>query len=268
MARAMGVFSDTTAFAYLAVTWFLVTLIASVQAARPAMRYAGAFAAAVMLQATAYATLSRSMLANAAAAVLTVPFLRLGSGTKRGAVKLAVALSVCFVALVVVGAAALPKLAATALKLVEERVFGALGSVGHGWEGLNTASSLRLEIWNTYLPFFWENPLTGIGYKALWIQRKLPPDNSYLGTLVETGMLGAVTMLSFLILVTRGLLSAGRQAEEASLFMALWVGLLVHAFFADVFTFWGTMPSVFVLIGTALQYGVHGPGERVTNPER
>ena len=124
----------------------------------------------------------------------------------------------------------------------------------------DAALSGRLSIWSGYLPLLRQSPLVGIGYKSLILAHSSPPDNSYLGALVETGVLGAGLFYLFIFFILLQLfkysrISGGPWWKLAA--FSMWLGSAIAGLTADVFTYWGVMPVLLALVG-----GVLYPGEK------
>ncbi len=119
----------------------------------------------------------------------------------------------------------------------------------------DSALSGRLTIWSGYLPLLKTSPLVGTGYKSLMLVHAAPPDNSFLGALVETGLLGAFFFIMFNL---TALLKIWRMARYfirswwVSAIALLWLEVILAALTADVFTYWGVTPVLMVLLGGTL----------------
>lgn len=86
----------------------------------------------------------------------------------------------------------------------------------------------RLEYWSEIAPLANENPVTGIGYgmTSYLTQQGKQPHNDYLRAYVETGVLGLVAYLVFIVLLVRTGLRAARAAPPGTLDRSVAVGYL------------------------------------------
>jgi O-antigen ligase len=124
--------------------------------------------------------------------------------------------------------------------------------------GINEISSGRLENWKLILGLLEKNPVTGLGYKSLIFQYKIAPDNNFLSIFAETGVLGLFFFLGFIFLCLKRLHRIVLNSEETAVLAArafiFWQVVLIIAFTADVFTYWGIIPVLMLLTGALFQY--------------
>jgi len=123
-------------------------------------------------------------------------------------------------------------------------------------EALDELASGRLTNWGAYLGLVLENPLTGIGYKALSLERGVPPDNQYLSLLVETGVLGLGTYLVFAgALVWTAMTMYVRGNALGWALLVIWAGQFAIGLTIDTLTFWGAMPPILIITFASMNAG-------------
>lgn len=249
-ARASGVFGDYIAFGHLAALWFMMALfgIARLSGIKQWAASAGAFALAAS---ALIASLSRGALLYltvAVPALLCAPWPR----EWKKMLQRATMTIVCSCALLALTAFLwLPGPLEKGLQILQLRVnaVGLSAAANGQWD---VATSNRLGNWAEYAKLIEHNPITGIGYKTLFIGKGIPPDNTYLGTLVETGILGLAAMLGFLVSVLRRLIVGARKYPPAWFILALWLGCIVEGITNDFLTFWGTTPALMAMTGAVI----------------
>lgn len=270
--RAGGIFTDSSAFGHLIATW-LTTVVAFAPIAfgmkrrRILLLLLGALGlAAVAL----YGSLSRSAfigLAGAGLVALLLPMPKLWRTTYAYAVP----------RLLAIGAVAVLTAALVAPSLVARTtdfLFGRLAvdtisALTGDRDQANLVTSGRVANWLTYLGFFEENPVSGIGYKALRLDRGVPPDNNYLAVLVETGVAGAIAFAAFLGGVfMMAFLAYARGSRFGWPLLVLWAGQAAMGVAIDFMTFWGTMPAVMALTALCLIASERTVAERATQVPR
>lgn len=145
-------------------------------------------------------------------------------------------------------------------------------SILYSGTATNAVLSGRLTTWQTLAQFASEHPANlvfGVGYKTLpysdSVGTSVIPDNTYLGLLIETGVLGlgAFLAMNFEFLrqafkVARGPVSM--QSLAGVLFLCFWTGELVQMFSGDLITYWRVLPCYFWTLGVALTTGVADSG--------
>jgi len=91
----------------------------------------------------------------------------------------------------------------------------------------------------------------GLGYKSLDAFYNSLPDNNFFQALFEMGILGAVALLSLIIMGLKAGLRRYRQNQpEGILVLAVWLGILSNMLSADVMTYWHNITPVFILLAT------------------
>ena len=125
---------------------------------------------------------------------------------------------------------------------------------GYGGTSAGEFTSNRAENWPEYIEMMNEKILFGWGYKMGVRLHEESPDNSYLSVMLETGAIG-FTCMSFFVLgifYRLGTLYFARD-PYACVLIPVCVGQLFNCFTSDIYTFWITMPVVFMLLGLVIQ---------------
>ncbi len=250
IARASGVFGDYIAYGHLAALWFMMALfgIARLSGIR---QWAASTGALALTASALVASLSRGALLYLAVAV---PALLLAPWPQewKKLLRRAIITIICSSAvLVVIALLWLPGPLEKGLQILHMRVdtVGISAAFSGRWD---VATSNRLSNWAEYAKLIGDNPVTGIGYKTLFVGKGIPPDNTYLGTLVETGIVGLAALLGFLVSMLRGLIVGSRSYPPALLVLALWIGCIVEGVTNDFLTFWGTTPALMAMTGAVI----------------
>lgn len=250
--RALGVFGDSGAYGALWAIWLVVVVALWVKERRGFWGVAGLSGACALVTMAAYASLSRGAFFSVVLVLLTLPLasLVLGRGLVRWHVLLRWMFLVGIVAALGVAAWLLARDQARAI-LIERYLLSTFGA-----GSLDQATSGRLNNWASYLPYWNSNPITGVGYKNLILGYQLPPDNMYLSALVETGILGFLLMIAFIVSVLVGLVRRAKAGSyEALIMIFVWAVVLSIGLAVDVLTYWGVMPAVFFITGCVLATG-------------
>ena len=246
--RAGGIFKDSGQYGFTVGAWFTLTWVYYLCTKRKGVSsYVFLIVTIALTVLAIYASMSRVAMMMVAVALVLAPFI---SG------KLSVAVVRRYWIAVAVGIAIIPSTliisGADSLALLHRVLTGTISKL---LVSPDSALSGRLAIWGGYLPLFWKSPLVGIGYKSLILAHATPPDNSYLGALVETGLLGAFFFVMFNLIA---LLKIWRMARYfirswwVSAIALLWLEVILAALTADVFTYWGVTPVLMVLLGGTL----------------
>jgi O-antigen ligase len=137
------------------------------------------------------------------------------------------------------------------------------GSFEYIWSSPDGILSGRLTSWGTLLDFLAREPwhaILGIGYKTLPYSdiagQSVVADNTYLGLLVETGILGLTTFLILNAMLLRTAFQAARSSGPRAAFFGAWIfcfwsGQLVQMLSGDLFTYWRVLPVYFWVLATA-----------------
>lgn len=247
-ARAGGIFRDSGPYGFAVGLWFSLGWMYYLTGYWPRARGILLLGFLVMLTALAlYASLSRVAAALIVFALFGSPLL-LHRWT----------LFVRVLTLLLIGVAGiwiLSMLGAIDLRVLYQRFYE--NTVYAAGDSLNDALSGRISIWLSYLPMLLDSLFFGVGYKALITVYHVPPDNAYLGALVETGIIGAFFYVGFhlaVLLRLRKLMWTCRRPIYFISFL-LWVEVMVAALSADVMTYWGIAPVYLALIGAVYHRG-------------
>jgi O-antigen ligase len=254
--RAGGIFSDSSAYGHLVATWLIIglgTLPAFVQRRRATLLLRALIFLAIGGFAL-YGSVSRSAFLGLIAAACVGLIFPVPRSWRSAQLRVSLRLALLSVLLAVAFVFIAPHSAWRTATFINQRLvygtFGALLNV----EEANRITSGRIENWTNYLPYVLENPLTGIGYKALILERGIPPDNNYLSVLVETGLIGLALFLVFLGGTFIALFFAYLRGNPfAWTLLLVWSAQAAMALAIDVITFWGTIPGLLVLTGVVLQ---------------
>ena len=108
-----------------------------------------------------------------------------------------------------------------------------------------------------------EKAITGWGYKMGVRLHEESPDNSYLSVMLETGAFGFLCMSLFVVAVFYQLFNRYFAADPFALVMIpVCAGQLANCMTSDIYTFWITMPVVFMLLGLVTQRS----SNQISNP--
>ena len=137
-----------------------------------------------------------------------------------------------------------------------------------GWQTLTQFEVMlggRLETWEAILSFLAVHPwhaIFGVGFKTLpystFVGENLIPDNMYLSTLVETGLVGLATMVFFSVAI----LAAGHRAAHqdslvtsfcGSWIFCFWCGQMFQMASVDVLTYWRVLPVYLFVLALAVR---------------
>jgi hypothetical protein len=249
--RASGLIGDTAAFGHLISVWGLVAL-GTLWMETPAYRlWKCGFVLAVVIYAD-LVTSSRAALLDTAAGLLV--FSSLTAARRQTHRNVAVAIVCASVA----GTALLVGISQSGWQsgAGDGVLNNSIGRfVGFGSASLDTFSSGRVDGWTELVPEMAEHPLVGTGYKTtkyLWPGRF--SDNVFVGTALESGLIGLTSLLLVLCAIFHGLFMRHRVGNrDATLLLAVWVGQVLHGLTADTFTLWSIMPMLFLVTGLVLQ---------------
>lgn len=125
---------------------------------------------------------------------------------------------------------------------------------GYGGTSAGEFTSNRAGNWPEYIEMMNKKILFGWGYKMGVRLHEESPDNSYISVMLETGAIG-FTCMSFFVLgifYRLGMLYFA-QDPYACVLIPVCVGQLFNCFTSDIYTFWITMPVVFMLLGLVIQ---------------
>ncbi|MBU9848317.1 O-antigen ligase family protein [Rahnella ecdela] len=97
-------------------------------------------------------------------------------------------------------------------------------------------SSGRFTTWTLLLGLVGDNPLLGVGYRLSTEKYGLIPDNMFLSLSVETGVVGLVLYLSFLLSLCAFVYKNNRGK------FPLIIAYIISGIFIDISTFWVSVP--------------------------
>jgi len=131
------------------------------------------------------------------------------------------------------------------------------------FEAPNAILSGRLQSWQTLVQFLGTHPwhmLLGVGYKTLpysdFIGTTIVADNTYLGLLVETGIVGLAAVIALNVSILMTAYRAARSEDRVRSFcgtwmFCFWAGQAVQMFSADLLTYWRVLPVYFLVLAIA-----------------
>jgi O-antigen ligase len=131
----------------------------------------------------------------------------------------------------------------------------------------DAALSGRVSTWQAIASFITGHPvraLFGVGYKTLpysdVLGRPVIADNTYLSTLIETGIAGLAALCALHVAILRATYRVARSADTTAAFygtwaFSFWVGEMVQMSAADLLTYWRLLPVFFFVIGIAILKG-------------
>ncbi|MEM9943300.1 MAG: O-antigen ligase family protein [Planctomycetota bacterium] len=125
---------------------------------------------------------------------------------------------------------------------------------GYGGTSAGEFTSNRAGNWPEYIAMMNEKTLFGWGYKMGVRIHEESPDNSYLSVMLETGVLGFTCMSFFVVGVFYRLINLYLAGDPYPIvLLPACVGQLFNCMTSDIYTFWITMPVVFMLLGLVTQ---------------
>jgi O-antigen ligase len=136
-------------------------------------------------------------------------------------------------------------------------------------ESPNAVLSGRLENWRLLGDFLFAHPwhaLLGVGYKTLpysgFIGVPAIADNTYLSTLVETGVVGLAALIALNAAIPMAAYRAARDTDPQRAFcgtwmFCFWAGQIVQMFSADLLTFWRILPVYLFVLALATRADSH-----------
>ncbi len=146
-----------------------------------------------------------------------------------------------------------------------------LGSFSFFSQAPDDVLSGRLGHWETLLHFLAREPwhaFLGVGYKTLpysnFIGSVVIADNTYLGLLVETGVLGLAAFLGLNAVILRIGWRAMQSTRPSAAFLGEWIfcvwcGQMVQMFSGDLITYWRALPIYFWVLGAAARQASEVP---------
>jgi O-antigen ligase len=138
-----------------------------------------------------------------------------------------------------------------------------LGSFSFFDQSPDQVLSGRLGHWQVLYDFLAHSPwylALGVGYKTLpystFVGSTVIADNTYLGLLVETGVVGLAAFIALNVVILRTAWIALRSSRPQAQFFGEWIfcfwcGELVQMMSGDLITYWRVLPVYFWVLGTA-----------------
>ena len=138
-----------------------------------------------------------------------------------------------------------------------------LGSFSFFDQSPDQVLSGRLGHWQLLYDFLAHSPwylAFGVGYKTLpystFVGSTVIADNTYLGLLVETGVVGLAAFIGLNVVILRSAWMARRSPRPQAQFFGEWIfcfwcGELVQMMSGDLITYWRVLPVYFWVLGTA-----------------
>ena len=138
-----------------------------------------------------------------------------------------------------------------------------LGSFSFFDQSPDQVLSGRLSHWQVLYDFLAHSPwylAFGVGYKTLpystFVGSTVIADNTYLGLLVETGVVGLAAFIALNIVILRSAWVARRSSRPQAQFFGEWIfcfwcGEMVQMMSGDLITYWRVLPVYFWVLGTA-----------------
>jgi O-antigen ligase len=255
--RAQGLFYDAGALGNMCAFFLVMAAAAILLPGRAVVKRWVAAAGAIPLAAAMVFSYSRAAVLNVLVATIVMVWL------KRREVKwtrtAAMAVAAGMVVAVAVGALA-PGLAAWWMERARK-------TVELAFSASDAALSGRVSTWQAIASFIAEHPvraLFGVGYKTLPYSDVLGgpvvADNTYLSTLIETGVAGLAALCALHVAILRATYRVARSADRTVAFygtwaFSFWVGEMVQMSAADLLTYWRLLPVFFFVIGIAILKG-------------
>ena len=253
--RAQGLFYEASTLGNFCAFFLVMVAVSLIRpceqspSSRPALLLGGlVLGTALML------SYSRASVINVAVAVCVLAAIRF-----RPFLRTLIALAGTLVAAGIVVHLALPAFSASYWTRV-------LGSLNYFAQSPNQVLSGRLDHWHTLAAFLSSEPwhlVFGIGYKTLpysdFIGGAVVADNTYLGLLAETGIVGLTVfvVLNIAVLHTGWKALHSRQPEAAFLgewIFCFWCGQAIQMLSGDLITYWRVLPVYFWVLGAAARH--------------
>jgi O-antigen ligase len=164
---------------------------------------------------------------------------------------------------VVVGAACYGLLVAFVPTFAQNYWLRLYSSVRYFGVAPDAVLSGRLQSWQALVGFLATHPwhaLVGIGYKTLaysdFTGAPTIADNAYLSSLVETGILGLVLLISLNVIILRYAYRAAKSDARETRFygswmLCFWAGEVIQMLSGDLLTYWRVLPAYFCILALA-----------------
>ena len=251
--RAGGLIGNSGAFAHMTATWATICVGYLLSVSKHRYRFVGVVGCMLVAGYVVYVASSRAAMMHLGVASMVLVVLTPTTRKFRqwlmllGVFGLASAVAVGGGATIFSGSGGSGKLENNALKTNLERFIPGLGDA-------NEFSSNRAENWPEYIEMMNDSIVSGWGYKMGVRLHEESPDNSYISVMLETGIVGFTCMALFVCAVLVRLVGLYLVGDPyAAVLIATCLGQLANCLTSDIYTFWITMPVVFLLLGLVLQ---------------
>ena len=251
--RAGGLIGNSGAFGHMTATWCTICVGYLLSVSKHRYRLIGVVGCMLLAGYVVYVASSRAaMMHLGVASIVLVVLLPTARKFRQwlmlfGVFGLASAVVVGGAASTFGGGGGGGKLENNALKTNLERFIPGLGDA-------NEFSSNRAENWPEYIEMMNHSVLSGWGYKMGVRLHEESPDNSYISVMLETGVFGFACMALFVCAVLARLVGLYLVGDPyAVVLIATCFGQLANCLTSDIYTFWITMPVVFLLLGLVTQ---------------
>ena len=261
--RAGGLIGNSGVFGHLTSTWTVVCVTWTLTISKNRWRYAGAAVSIACMFYVVYISSSRALVLNFFVAMSIFAVLTpLSKSIKMW-------LPILLVGIILIGLMAYcvsqwPSSMtgqfnrSEALESNLARFIPAVGGTS-----VNEFTSNRADNWPEYIDMMNQKLLTGWGYKMGVRLHEESPDNSYMSVMLETGAFGFCCMALFVVGVLTALLKLYLAHDPfALILLPAAIGQLANCMTSDIYTFWITMPVIFMLLGLVTQRSVSLPGTK------
>ncbi|MDH3716483.1 MAG: O-antigen ligase family protein [Planctomycetota bacterium] len=250
--RAGGLIGNSGAFGHLTATWCVTCVGALCIVSRSRYRFVLAAAVLMIAAYTVYIASSRATMFHLVTALTAFALLlKTPLAWRKQVLTFALVAGLALTLLVCVSQV-LSRPSDRASNVVTtnlERFIPGLNGVG-----INEFTSNRFDNWPEYIAMMSKNWLLGTGYKTGVRMHEASPDNSYLSVMLETGVLGFTCLSVFVVSVLCRLVTLYLAGDPyAAVMIPVCVGQLTHGLTSDIYTFWITMPVVYLLLGFVIQ---------------
>lgn len=246
--RAGGLIGNSGAFGHLAATWCITCVGALCMVSRAKYRFLGAGMVFMVSAYTVYIASSRAtMLHLFTASMMLILLLKTPLAWRKQLLTFALLGGLAFALLFCINKAIqrpTGRSSGTVVANLERFVPGLNGG------DMNEFTSNRADNWPEYVAMMSESWLIGTGYKTGVRMHEESPDNSYLSVMLETGIVGFTCMSLFVVSVMYRLITLYLSGDEfAAMMIPVCIGQMTHCMTSDIYTFWITMPVVYLLLG-------------------
>lgn len=250
--RAGGLIGNSGAFGHMTATWAVISVISILHVWKNKYRHAMAAALILLAMYVVYVSSSRAaMMHIGVATIVTLFIIPIRRSTRQKMFAAATTGTFLVVALLLsIQVFPLGNLGSKSKALqsnLQRFIPGLSGDAGE-------FTSNRADNWPEYVEMMSESILLGAGYKMGVRMHEESPDNSYLSVMLETGVIGFFCMSLFVVSVFFRLSYLYFAGDPFAVVMIpVCCGQLANCMTSDIYTFWITMPIVFLLLGLTTQ---------------